>query len=129
MQYRGQYDTTSRDPDVVKDGYVSAESLLQADGWGGKCDFEYDHSVYWPALIKLCSERRAKEMQVWRELGSHIGESEWTIKSRAALEMCGFDGSRLEDGVCGIVSVSSSSIPITSSRSKLSRFLPTFRVR
>ena len=64
----------------------------------------------------------------WSSIGGP--SSRKSIRSRAALEMCaGFDGSRLEDGVCGIVSVSSSSIPITSSRSKLSRFLPTFRVR
>lgn len=62
---------------------------------------------------------------------SSIGgpSSRKSIRSRAALEMCGFEGSRLEDGVCGIVSVSLSFIPITSSRSRLSRFLPGFRVR
>ena len=51
-----------------------------------------------------------------------------SMRSRADLEMYGLEGSRLEAGVCGTVSVSSSSIPITSSRSKLSRFLPTFLV-
>lgn len=52
-----------------------------------------------------------------------------SMRSRAVFDMCGLEGSRREEGVGGIVSVSSSSIPITSSRSKLSRFLAILRVR
>ncbi|KZV88886.1 CRAL/TRIO domain-containing protein [Exidia glandulosa HHB12029] len=71
-------------PDVVKDGLMPSESLLKADGWDGACNFEYDHSVYWPALVQLCAEKHAKEHKAWRDLGGKIGESEWAIKVRAS---------------------------------------------
>lgn len=44
--------------------------------FGGKLDFEYDHETYWPALRKLCEEKRAFRKQRWVEGGSHIGEHE-----------------------------------------------------
>ena len=43
----------------------------------------YDHTVYWPALLKLCGDRHAREMDEWRKLGSKIGTSEWDVKTRA----------------------------------------------
>ena len=43
---------------------------------GGEVDFEYDHSVYWPALIKLVETRRAAYLARWVKAGSHVGESE-----------------------------------------------------
>lgn len=54
--------------------YVPAEQLWTT--FKGDLDFEYDHSVYWPALIKLCSERHAARKARWGAGGKHIGESE-----------------------------------------------------
>ncbi|KAL2263682.1 hypothetical protein VTK26DRAFT_5625 [Humicola hyalothermophila] len=42
----------------------------------GKLEFEYDHSAYWPALIKLCNERREARWQRWVAGGKQLGESE-----------------------------------------------------
>ncbi|KAI0123071.1 CRAL-TRIO domain-containing protein [Xylariales sp. AK1849] len=54
--------------------YVPKEQLWTE--FMGDLQFEYDHSVYWPALIKLCEERRAERKQRWEAGGKHIGESE-----------------------------------------------------
>lgn len=43
---------------------------------GGEVDFEYDHSVYWPALAKLAEERRAARTERWEKAGKLVGESE-----------------------------------------------------
>lgn len=44
--------------------------------FGGDADFEYDHSIYWPALERVCAERRAAMMERWIKGGKHIGEYE-----------------------------------------------------
>ncbi|KAI3323294.1 CRAL/TRIO domain-containing protein [Xylariaceae sp. AK1471] len=62
--------------------YVPSEQLL-ADFKGGELPFEYDHSVYWPALQKLCSERRAERLRRWEAGGKQIGESEDYLKGHA----------------------------------------------
>jgi len=43
---------------------------------GGDADFVYDHSVYWPALAKLCEHRRELYRMRWEKAGSQIGEIE-----------------------------------------------------
>ena len=43
---------------------------------GGEVDFKYDHSVYWPALEKLSTERRQQRKERWEKGGKLIGESE-----------------------------------------------------
>ena len=43
---------------------------------GGEVDFEYDHSVYWPALANLAAERRRERTERWEKAGKIIGESE-----------------------------------------------------
>ncbi|TVY37158.1 CRAL-TRIO domain-containing protein, partial [Lachnellula subtilissima] len=42
----------------------------------GDLDFEYDHDVYWPALIKLCAEKHSEQRARWVKAGKHYGESE-----------------------------------------------------
>ncbi|KAI8622979.1 CRAL-TRIO domain-containing protein [Xylariaceae sp. FL1651] len=59
--------------------YVPSGQLLR-EYKGGELQFEYDHSVYWPALQKLCSERRAERLQRWEAGGRQIGESEDYLK-------------------------------------------------
>jgi hypothetical protein len=54
--------------------YVPSEQLWTE--FNGKLDFEYDHSVYWPALQKLCGERREQRKAKWIAGGKHIGEYE-----------------------------------------------------
>lgn len=43
---------------------------------GGDADFEYVHAVYWPALNKMCEERRGAMKERWVKGGSQIGEFE-----------------------------------------------------
>lgn len=47
-----------------------------ASNFQGDLEFEYDHSEYWPALMKLCDERLAEQNERWVKAGKHVGESE-----------------------------------------------------
>jgi hypothetical protein len=42
----------------------------------GEVDFKYDHSVYWPALDTLATQRRNERRERWEAAGKLIGESE-----------------------------------------------------
>jgi CRAL/TRIO domain len=54
--------------------HVPPAQLLRQNG--GEVEFEYDHAVYWPALIKLAETRRKAFQTRWEEAGKHVGESE-----------------------------------------------------
>lgn len=54
--------------------YVPEEQLWTE--FNGTLDFTYDHSVYWPALQKLCNERREEQRRRWVAGGELIGEHE-----------------------------------------------------
>jgi hypothetical protein len=55
--------------------YVPQEQMW-SEFSSGKLEFEYDHSVYWPALQKICSEKRQARWQRWVAGGQQLGESE-----------------------------------------------------
>ena len=42
--------------------------------------FQYKHETYWPALVKMCNERRQQQMERWRKLGGTVGLKEWDMK-------------------------------------------------
>ena len=48
----------------------------------GDLEFEYDHNIYWPALVKLCHEKQAEHYERWVKSGKQYGESELFIKGR-----------------------------------------------
>ncbi|KXX76557.1 Phosphatidylinositol transfer protein PDR16 [Madurella mycetomatis] len=54
--------------------YVPIEQMWTE--FNGKLEFDYDHSTYWPALHKLCGERREARWQRWVAGGQQLGESE-----------------------------------------------------
>ncbi|KAF2486214.1 CRAL-TRIO domain-containing protein [Neohortaea acidophila] len=54
--------------------YIPAENLWNHHE--GDLNFEYDHSVYWPALQKDVERRRAAATQRWEKAGKLIGEYE-----------------------------------------------------
>ena len=54
--------------------HVPASQLMTASG--GKVDFKYDHSIYWPALENLTEIRRQQRRERWQKAGKLIGESE-----------------------------------------------------
>ncbi|PGH11235.1 hypothetical protein AJ79_04966 [Helicocarpus griseus UAMH5409] len=58
--------------------HVPPAQLLK--GVGGEVDFEYDHSSYWPALNKLCEQRRKEYHDRWVKGGKLIGEHENYLK-------------------------------------------------
>jgi len=64
---------------VAEDGLVAREQLVK-DGWGGNIDFEYEHEQFFPALIKMTSERKERWMAKWKKLGATIGTKEWDYK-------------------------------------------------
>jgi hypothetical protein len=43
-------------------------------------NFEYDHSVYWPALNRLAEERRQAQRERWVKGGKSVGELESYLK-------------------------------------------------
>ncbi|KZT52219.1 CRAL/TRIO domain-containing protein, partial [Calocera cornea HHB12733] len=62
-------------PQVLKEGLMSPDMLISE--WGGDVQFTYDHSLYWPELLRLIKERREANMRRWRFLGAKVGVSEW----------------------------------------------------
>lgn len=58
--------------------YIPSAQLDKA--YNGGADFEYDHSEYWPALNRLCHERRAAYKERWVQAGSNIGEYEMYLR-------------------------------------------------
>lgn len=54
--------------------YVPKEQLWTE--FGGELAFDYDHAEYWPALMKMCEEKRAARKELWESGGKHIGELE-----------------------------------------------------
>jgi len=42
----------------------------------GDMEFDYDHAVYWPALLKFAEERYRERRERWVKAGKHYGESE-----------------------------------------------------
>ncbi|KAF2126367.1 CRAL/TRIO domain-containing protein [Dothidotthia symphoricarpi CBS 119687] len=54
--------------------HVPTSQLMKVSG--GEVDFKYDHSIYWPALDKLATERRQQRKERWQKAGKLIGESE-----------------------------------------------------
>jgi CRAL/TRIO domain/CRAL/TRIO, N-terminal domain len=46
------------------------------DQFHGDMEFEYEHSVYWPALLKFAEERYSERRERWVKAGKYYGESE-----------------------------------------------------
>ncbi len=46
----------------------------------GDLEFEYDHEIYWPAMLKLCAEKQAEQHERWVQAGKNFGESEAYLK-------------------------------------------------
>ncbi|KAI0119140.1 CRAL/TRIO domain-containing protein [Daldinia grandis] len=63
--------------------YVPKEQLW-AEFSGGELQFEYTHDIYWPALQRLCAEKRAEQVQRWEAGGKQIGEKEDYLKGHDA---------------------------------------------
>lgn len=61
-------------PNEPLPNHVPTSQLMKVSG--GEVDFKYDHSVYWPALEKISTERRQQRKERWEKAGKIIGESE-----------------------------------------------------
>ncbi|KAF2838052.1 CRAL/TRIO domain-containing protein [Patellaria atrata CBS 101060] len=58
--------------------HVPASQLVATVG--GDVEFEYAHDVYWPALNRLCEERREAYRRRWEDGGKRVGESERVLR-------------------------------------------------
>ncbi|EGV63519.1 hypothetical protein CANTEDRAFT_114337 [Yamadazyma tenuis ATCC 10573] len=58
--------------------YVPIEQLDK--DFGGTADFEYNHEVYWPALIKMADEKKTKYVKRFEKFGSKVGLSEVDLR-------------------------------------------------
>ncbi|KXN84742.1 CRAL-TRIO domain-containing protein C23B6.04c [Leucoagaricus sp. SymC.cos] len=67
-------------PRVIEDGFVAKDSLMK-EWWGGDHDLEYEHEKFFPALVKMASERKERWMEKWKGLGGVIGIKEWEYKA------------------------------------------------
>lgn len=82
------------------------EHVPSAQLWttlGGDVQFEYDHSVYWPALIKLASDRRQAYRERWVSGGKKVGESEEYLRGGAASSVSQTELSTAQPAVVPIV--------------------------
>jgi hypothetical protein len=75
--------------------YVPKEQLW-TEYEGGLLEFEYDHDTYWPALNKLCQERRAARKEKWVAGGKHIGEYEDFLTGYSDISVGVREGSKSE---------------------------------
>lgn len=67
--------------------YVPAEQLWTE--FNGSLEFDYDHATYWPALQKMCVEKREAKYQRWVAGGQQIGELEDFITGHAEVGVAG----------------------------------------
>ena len=58
--------------------HVPPEQLRKSHG--GDLEFEYDHSIYWPAFVKLAEARRDEMRERWERAGKRVGEFEAYLK-------------------------------------------------
>jgi hypothetical protein len=61
-------------PNEPLPNHVPTSQLMKVSG--GEVDFKYDHSIYWPALEKITTERRQQRKERWEKAGKIVGESE-----------------------------------------------------
>ncbi|CAL1716866.1 unnamed protein product [Somion occarium] len=65
-------------PQVVQEGIFAPNAVWKE--FGGDVDFVYEHEKYWPALNKMCTERKQRHMERWRQLGGTVGLKEWDTR-------------------------------------------------
>ena len=58
-------------PSCLSEGLFAAPRLIKE--WGGDAVVVYEHERYWPALVRMCAERRERMWEVWRARGARVG--------------------------------------------------------
>lgn len=66
-------------PQCIKEGLFAPDMLMRE--WGGDVRFEYAHEQYWPALVRMCEERKGRMWRAWKTMGAKVGSSEWEMKT------------------------------------------------
>ncbi|KAM0754643.1 CRAL/TRIO domain-containing protein [Meredithblackwellia eburnea MCA 4105] len=84
-------DPVTKDKIRFISGEANATELVPASQlqkiFGGDVNFEYDHSTYFPALSKLCAERKAANFARWQKYGNgKCGLSESVIRGAVTPE-------------------------------------------
>lgn len=62
--------------------YVPADMLDKE--FKGNLDFEYQHDVYWPEMLRLAEHKRGVYMKNFERLGGEIGLSEYDLRQEIA---------------------------------------------
>ncbi|KDQ57118.1 hypothetical protein JAAARDRAFT_35722 [Jaapia argillacea MUCL 33604] len=88
-------------PQVVTDGLFTADQVVK--NWGGERDLEWDHDKYWPALIRMCAERKAENLERWRSLGGRLGLKEWDFKGGPAVASTAEASGKTQDIAVSVV--------------------------
>ncbi|KAJ9269441.1 hypothetical protein DTO212C5_4504 [Paecilomyces variotii] len=70
--------------------HVPPTQLLKSVG--GEVEFEYDHSIYWPALNKLVKLRQTAYRERWVKGGKLVGEHEDYLKGGAGKSLAETQG-------------------------------------
>ncbi|KAJ9309887.1 hypothetical protein DTO217A2_525 [Paecilomyces variotii] len=70
--------------------HVPPAQLLKSVG--GEVEFEYDHSIYWPALNKLVELRQTAYRERWVKGGKLVGEHEDYLKGGAGKSLAETQG-------------------------------------
>lgn len=65
----------------------------------GDMEFAYDHSVYWPALLKLAEERFSERRERWVKAGKQYGESEIYLRGGNASSVYQSSGNEVTPAV------------------------------
>ncbi|KAF2216140.1 hypothetical protein CERZMDRAFT_34029 [Cercospora zeae-maydis SCOH1-5] len=58
--------------------YIPKEQLWNE--FGGDVNFDYDHSIYWPAFEAECTKRRDAYRKRWETAGKRVGEYEHYLR-------------------------------------------------
>lgn len=56
--------------------------------YGGEVEFTYDHAVYWPAMNRMCTERRETMRERWERGGKRVGEFEAYLRGGEGAQRC-----------------------------------------
>ncbi|EJU04966.1 CRAL/TRIO domain-containing protein [Dacryopinax primogenitus] len=70
-------------PNVIKENLMTPDMLLSE--WNGEIQFTYEHSQFWPELLRIVKEYRGANMGRWRTLGAKVGISEWDYKNGSSV--------------------------------------------
>nr|GAT60695.1 predicted protein [Mycena chlorophos] len=65
-------------PKAIEEDIFAPDQITTS--WGGAINFDYKHEEYWPALVSMTNERRARWTENWTAMGATVGLKESDYK-------------------------------------------------